>query len=110
MNQEQLVAPWQLEEAQAQANKFNQNNQANRNIVRGAWYFYNPAAVGFGAGEFKKIWGNRKNEDDWRRKDKTSVAPLLIESAEGAEIGGDTTKGANDPKNPYYYLKNIPEE
>lgn len=99
----------QLEEAQAQANKFNQNNQANRNIVRGAWYFYNPAAVGFGAGEFKKIWGNRKNEDDWRRKDKTSVAPLLIESAEGAEIGGDTTEGANDPKNPYYYLKNIPD-
>ena len=36
----------QLEEAQAQANKFNQNNQANRNIVRGAWYFYNPTAAG----------------------------------------------------------------
>lgn len=98
----------QLEESQAQANKFSQNNQINRNITKGEWYFYNPAAVGFGASEFKKIWGDRKNEDDWRRKDKTSVAPLLIETDdEFAEA--DTTEGANDPKNPNYYWKNVPD-
>ena len=94
----------QLEESQAQANKFSQNNQINRNITKGEWYFYNPAAVGFGASEFKKIWGDRKNEDDWRRKDKTSVAPLLIETDdEFAEA--DTTEGANDPKNPQLLLE-----
>ncbi|GAB5538307.1 MAG: hypothetical protein Salg2KO_04100 [Salibacteraceae bacterium] len=99
----------QLEESQAQANKFTQRTETNRNITRGAWYFYNPAAVGFGAGEFKKIWGSRKNEDDWRRKDKTSVAPLLLESEDGLELESDTTEGANDPKNPNYYWKNVPD-
>ncbi len=98
----------QLEESQAQANKFNQNQQVNRNITKGEWYFYNPAAVGFGASEFKKIWTSRKNEDDWRRKDKTSVAPLLLETDDDfAEA--DTTKGANDPKNANYYWKTVPD-
>ena len=98
----------QLEESQAQANKFNQNQQVNRNITRGEWYFYNPAAVGFGASEFKKIWSSRKNEDDWRRKDKTSVAPLLLETDdELAEA--DTAEGANDPKNPNFYWKSVPD-
>ena len=100
----------QLEESRAQANKFNQNTQVNRNITRGGWYFYNPAAVGFGATEFKKIWGSRKNEDDWRRRDKTSLSPLLVEETleEGTE--GDTTlAGANDPKNPNYYWKDVPD-
>ena len=98
----------QLEESQAQANKFNQNQQVNRNITRGEWYFYNPAAVGFGASEFKKIWSSRKNEDDWRRKDKTSVAPLLLETDDEL-ADADTTEGANDPKNPNFYWKTVPD-
>jgi tetratricopeptide (TPR) repeat protein len=99
----------QLEESQAQANKFNQNAPINRNITKGEWYFYNPAAIGFGAQEFKKIWGSRKNEDDWRRKDKTSVAPLLVSSEEGFENETDTSAGANDPKNAKYYWKSVPD-
>jgi tetratricopeptide (TPR) repeat protein len=101
----------QLEESQAQANKFNQNTQINRNITKtkGEWYFYNPAAVGFGASEFKKIWRDRKNEDDWRRKDKTSVAPLLLAGDDDLELESDTTEGANDPKNPNFYWKSVPD-
>lgn len=100
----------QLEESQAQANKFNQNTQVNRNITRGGWYFYNPAAVGFGASEFKKIWGSRKNEDHWRRRDKTSLSPLLVEETLEEGVEGDSAlAGANDPKNPNYYWKDIPD-
>jgi tetratricopeptide (TPR) repeat protein len=33
----------------------------------GQWYFYNPSAKGFGFSEFRKIWGDRKLEDNWRR-------------------------------------------
>ena len=98
-----------LEESQAQANKFNQNNQTNKNITKGEWYFYNPAAIGFGVGEFKKTWGSRKNEDDWRRKDKTSVAPLLVETDDGGELPGDTIEGADNPKDPAYYWKSVPD-
>jgi tetratricopeptide (TPR) repeat protein len=36
----------------------------------GNWYFYNPSAKSFGEPEFRRRWGNRKLEDNWRRKNK----------------------------------------
>jgi tetratricopeptide (TPR) repeat protein len=36
----------------------------------GKWYFYNPSAKSFGQPEFKRRWGTRKLEDNWRRKNK----------------------------------------
>lgn len=39
-----------------------------------SWYFYNSATVGSGFQEFKRVWGQRKLEDDWRRSTKTSFA------------------------------------
>lgn len=39
----------------------------------GLWYFYNPSAKGFGFTEFRKVWGERKLEDNWRRKNKEPV-------------------------------------
>ncbi len=37
------------------------------------WYFYNPSALGSGMQEFKRRWGDRRLEDDWRRSTKTTV-------------------------------------
>lgn len=34
------------------------------------WYFYNPSAMSFGFTEFKKLFGDRKLEDNWRRSKK----------------------------------------
>ncbi len=31
-----------------------------------AFYFYNSGTVAYGKQEFEKIWGNRKNKDNWR--------------------------------------------
>ncbi|MEO9570992.1 MAG: hypothetical protein ABJH82_10100 [Polaribacter sp.] len=39
---------------------------------KGKWYFYNPQSLSFGQTEFKRIWGDRKLEDDWRWSSKTS--------------------------------------
>ena len=39
----------------------------------GKWYFYNVQAVGFGEQEFKRIWGNRPLEDNWRLSDKSQL-------------------------------------
>lgn len=36
-----------------------------------AWYFANETTRSFGQKEFQKIWGNRNNEDNWRRKVKS---------------------------------------
>ena len=37
----------------------------------GKWYFYNQAALTFGRTEFRRRWGDRKLEDNWRRSNKT---------------------------------------
>lgn len=36
----------------------------------GKWYFYNVQSLGFGKGEFTRVWGNRPLEDNWRWSDK----------------------------------------
>ncbi|MEZ4720837.1 MAG: tetratricopeptide repeat protein [Flavobacteriales bacterium] len=99
----------ELNELQAQAKQQNNNDNFGKNNSKGEWYFYNPTAIGFGTNEFKKNWGSRKNEDNWRRKDKTSVAPLLIADDGSLEALEDTTAEASDPKNPAYYRKFIPD-
>lgn len=39
-----------------------------------AWYFYNPQLVEQGKTDFLRQWGQRKLEDNWRRRNKTVVA------------------------------------
>jgi tetratricopeptide (TPR) repeat protein len=34
---------------------------------KGEWYFYNSNSRAQGAAEFKQVWGNRPNVDNWRR-------------------------------------------
>ncbi len=38
-----------------------------------SWYFYNTATVNAGKAEFQRLWGSRKPEDDWRRRNKTET-------------------------------------
>ena len=55
----------------ARQNTTNSRNQFNPMAGGGgAWYFYNPSAVSFGYSEFITKWGERKLEDNWRRKNK----------------------------------------
>ncbi|GDX51866.1 hypothetical protein LBMAG27_09130 [Bacteroidota bacterium] len=44
----------------------------DNNDTKNGWYFYNSATKGSGFNDFKKKWGNRVNEDNWRRNNKTS--------------------------------------
>ena len=80
----------------------------------GDWYFYNPSAMGFGASEFKKVWGTRKLEDNWRRSNKTTVISTDDPDGEDGEPefivteGGDTIKVTNDWQEPGFYLKDLP--
>ena len=51
--------------------KQNQRDPRNMNFNTGSgWYFYNPTTLSFGQAEFLKLWGRRKLEDNWRRKNK----------------------------------------
>lgn len=49
------------------------NSQVNNSQLP-QWYFYNPQLVEQGKAEFQRLWGRRKLEDNWRRKNKTVVA------------------------------------
>ncbi|MDE6627849.1 MAG: tetratricopeptide repeat protein, partial [Muribaculaceae bacterium] len=91
-----------------------------------SWYFYNTATKNAGRTEFQKKWGNRKLEDDWRRRNKQTFS-FNDFAADGnsdddaenedGEAEADGTSGQkpqeeadreNDPHYPEYYLRQIP--
>ena len=79
--------------------------QFGNNTSGGKWYFYNPATLSFGLSEFRKIWGKRKLEDDWRRKDKKIVNVFEIDS-----IASDSVEVVTqNKKDPNYYLEKLPK-
>ena len=75
----------------------------------GKWYFYNPAQLSYGKNEFQKKWGNRKNEDHWRRRDKTVVSFDSGDDSESSDsVVADAKPKNEDPKSREYYLQDLP--
>lgn len=90
-----------------------------------SWYFYNPTSVSQGKKQFQRLWGARRNEDNWRRRNKsdfsmsdfdgTSDGDDLEQTDEPADSiaqeGGDPNAlpVTDDPSNAEYYLKDIPK-
>ncbi len=75
----------------------------------GKWYFYNQAALTFGRTEFRKRWGDRKLEDNWRRSNKTRVNNIQATNPnEATQRKSDTLSAETDYKKPEFYLKNLP--
>lgn len=79
----------------------------------GAWYFYNPVQISRGLSDFKKKWGNRPNDDDWRRTDKSGSALVDVAEETGPDsaVAPSSLSAAGEPawKDPSNYLKDIPE-
>ena len=75
------------------------------------WYFYNPVTAGLGKTEFQQIWGKRKLEDNWRRKNKIAVNTSENEQSDATS---DSQKKEvlkpkiSDPKMVEYYLQDLP--
>ena len=51
-----------------------ENNAPVGNVSGNKWYWNNTKLIQEGVNEFKKLWGVRENEDDWRRSDKIIVS------------------------------------
>ena len=79
--------------------------QFGGNTSGGKWYFYNPATLSFGLSEFRKKWGKRKLEDDWRRKDKKTSTTFEADSV-ASDSGNLTSENKKDPK---YYMDKLPK-
>ena len=91
---------------------------------KGEWYFYNPQLVKQGAQEWRRRWGTRQLEDNWRRQNKQVVANDNFTANSEEEEQGTDTLGApsaevdtlapkplprsTDPHDPNYYLQQIP--
>lgn len=103
----------QREEEQQQAqnmmfmNPQNNNPLANQN-QGGKWYFYNPSTLALGAAEFKRKWGTRKLEDDWRRKNKSIALASASEDTMQTTTQNTQQIAENNPKQREYYLKDLP--
>ncbi len=55
----------------------------------GVWYFYNDQALSQGELQFKRAWGDRPLEDNWRRSNKDSFTST--ENDEAADEPGEAT-------------------
>lgn len=104
-NQKKIEAEQLRQELAENANQLPTTTTGNN-----GWYFYNPSAKIVGHKDFIKYWGNRKLEDNWRRKNKNSVNPAETQS-ELAEDKKDVKaeKGkVTNKMSPDFYLQNIP--
>lgn len=115
--------------AQAQTGAKGQTGAVRRGAQSATFYFYNAQTVSQGKQEFQRRWGNRPNEDNWRRstKQKPSEADggegydyaaedsLAQISDEMGDFGGLSEEEQrlkdsleNDPHHREFYLKQIP--
>ncbi|MCF6306641.1 MAG: hypothetical protein L3J09_01660 [Flavobacteriaceae bacterium] len=87
-----------------QGGKNNFNNQKGGPSGPSTFYFYNSSTISFGKQEFKKRWGKRKLEDNWRLSNKLSKLETLDETETIAPIA------ENDLYKPSSYIARIPSD
>lgn len=76
-----------------------------------SWYYYNPSTVSYGKKEFQRLWGGRKNEDNWRRKNKSISMGDGTEEAiaeEPSDLAEEGPIRIDDKTTRDYYLQDIP--
>ena len=89
-----------------------------------SWYFYNTSTKNAGKTQFQKLWGSRKLEDNWRRRNKTTFSfndeeadstgmaladsVVVDENGDTIVVDKEALKRAEDPHYAEYYLKQIP--
>ncbi|MCS6990270.1 MAG: tetratricopeptide repeat protein [Chitinophagales bacterium] len=81
MKQEESSSPLPADASSAQAT-----------AIAGNWYFYNPSLKSTGYNEFLLRWGNRRNEDNWRRSTTTADGQPTTDqekSTQDKDLGGD---------------------
>ncbi|MBA2584084.1 MAG: tetratricopeptide repeat protein [Bacteroidetes bacterium] len=83
-----------------------QGQQVSGVSTGSVWYFYNNTATSFGFAEFRKKWGDRTLEDNWRRSIKESGI-FDIDGNEEKELS-DTIDPLEALRDKEKYLKDLP--
>ena len=113
----------QQERELAQENGIRSVNTANMlgggGAQKGEWYFYNPQLIKQGQQEWRRRWGTRTLEDNWRRQNKQVVASFSdydtdednadgLDSIPTTDSTTITPTYETDTHKPEYYLQQIP--
>jgi hypothetical protein len=87
-----------------------QQNQAPTGVVNNSnkFIFNNPKLREDGYNEFRKLWGQRENEDDWRRSDKIVMNIAANSSEQDSSLVTNDSPLENDSLSIETLLKNIP--
>jgi tetratricopeptide (TPR) repeat protein len=92
--------------------QYYENERRNQSNIdqEGKWYFYNQTALTFGRTEFRRRWGDRKLEDNWRRIDKSRLATVQpgATQEENPQARADTSAALHDNKKAEFYLRDLP--
>jgi len=99
----------------------NTANMLGGGAKKGDWYFYNPQLIKQGQQDWRRRWGSRVLEDNWRRQnkqvvvnDEMSASPSDEDDALSADsLAADSLKQPQpaietDTHKPEYYLQQIP--
>ena len=106
----------QKQELREQLKQENQESSLNANLMnKGSadWYFYNATSIGLGISDFKNKWGNRKNEDNWRRSDKIETFNNTVDTLPNADEIDDDSLNNEQSVTEYELpeqLKNVTED
>lgn len=93
----------------------NQQTLISINSISGqdasVFYFYSPTTIAYGKKDFERLWGKRKLEDNWRRKDKKANMNSSPEEADQKQITAVTDslkKQKTDSFSREFYMAEIP--
>lgn len=90
------------------SNEFFTGRNGEEKEAGGTFYFYNTTAAAFGKQEFRRQWGDRELEDNWRRSNKAVIMDSGDIQGEVAEETQEYTTG--DSFLPETYLSQIPTD
>lgn len=87
-------------------------DNASLNQTASTFYFYNPSLVAFGKLQFKKIWGNRSINGNWRLSSSTSEIKIKDTVSDPNKMEETKLAVENLVEEKYtvdYYLKQLPK-
>ena len=87
------------------ANEFASSRNSGPQTGGDEFYFYNQTTVAYGKNEFRKRWGDRNLEDNWRLLDKNTITKTEV--AEGKET---VDAGTKDMYSVAFYTDKIPTD
>ena len=106
-----LQAKEELDRSEKAKKVISGSNNGLLSVVKGknnkgsAFYFYNPTTIAYGKTEFRKTWGERTLEDNWRRNDKNIMNQFQEEETDSIK---NAVVDLDEKYTVEYYLKKLP--